>query len=1465
MTTPQITREDLERARARLGLTGGVQVAQRPTVRGFTSMPEEQEGTRFGFIPGPVRDALGFLERVDRPLSERVGFRIPDAPGPFDEILNAVIEEGTRPSTLGIALFGAGIGAKAATSTNRAIRLAGALAEPIGGTTFGTRAASEALFGAGVRGAGALVNEQTEGLPTPIRAALTLAGGVAGGAATFSATRGAIRSAIGRDVLTPPVHSTGLRLRPGVKGDDFVGNIFKLPTTAQIENQGVSGVINGLKWGERLRAGINDAAEAQFASRIRRLGPIAVDSKTGAQVFTGIKRVKGDDPAFVQTVLEFPSRFVLSREQREAVEQVGNLYQVIRAEGDVHGIERELTNLAEGQQFIHRALPVEDRGRVISSRVQTSLSDYTREYMDPDTAIRAGQKYGDPNVAFREYADRTLGTVLEKHFDDMLIERWGERWTDRLDAGPRAKLDKTLANIRATRNQLLSADVRGTTLQRVYDRISKLSASEGRRAGRVEARIDDLLARQGDLELKDVVQASRDVNSAVTDGRNLVREIQENADLLKQAKATLTSKERAILKQANDLDALLLEIEGVRSGGDAVRDAIERIAADTLPLDELPAEARLRFEGQQSLDREWARLVREADRVEARMTRLTEEAADMTARVDDLLEKKAIFQDLRAKGDEDYLVARRNERAARESNAALRAATRELNALEGIQMRLLREAERTKDDQLKQIIKQAQGEEKLKALKENAAAQRRDVERAIREAKATRPAGRTTFNGGEYYRLRGVDFPEEIVKEVEEYYKRRTPVMGQLGKGINSVKAMNKALTPFRAALDFSVTLNQLLPFAAGNPRQFWRNLRDSLADAGRPLRYDEWLASPEVFDAAQSGVAIMGRGTNPLTDFEFDNWLEQVGRGSVSDVALRLPGKEGSIARNPVLWPLGEAFRRTQIQFQSMSTRMRVSVFNSQVGAQAAMGLPLGVADKMALARGLNMLSGVATSSAGNIESLAEFAPNFLWSNIELVVAAGMSGAIEGQVARQYLRNWLALATFTTAGVATLQGRDLHDVLLPLSENGLEKGELRLNPNFLTIRVGGQDVSLLGRLSSLGALALLGGDAAVGVVSERSLSPIKDAVEQFFRTKGSPAVAAAMNLYTGHTFFGESITDPSVFAGELIPFTFSGFLEDYRAGMPVADIALGGLANALGAKANPITAFEQVDEAARRMFGVEYSALTGQQRQQLEQALPQTFKRFERQDEEGERTGNAEARARNEYRRIDQTRLAEEQNLTAALQAHEIDADTWRERLRDLQRESALQKRAIAQTLGVEYADPRNPARQALTAWYDLYDQAKIPGTEVINWDIHDSLEQDLFARIQAGEYGDPAAAMAQINDRSKPEHQDPLVQAFFDAREYVNASPYWALTNEAFTRFADLASRIAGRPIRTYNELVNAISGAELDGDRILERRLKAVQSRVDDLVRPQRDRLRLQDQQLDQSLAIGYGYVPIRQRRR
>ena len=158
----QVTSEGVPRARTatRFGIPTGT-LDERKTAR------EQEEEERRGIsVPGFFGSVLRGWEAIDRPISERLGIRIPEMRGPLDEIGNLVLQEATRPSSALIALGGVGLAGKAAA----------------GAASLGTRAAGQSLARQVIPRAGQAVLKAGQFAATPYLGARGIAAPVRFGA-----------------------------------------------------------------------------------------------------------------------------------------------------------------------------------------------------------------------------------------------------------------------------------------------------------------------------------------------------------------------------------------------------------------------------------------------------------------------------------------------------------------------------------------------------------------------------------------------------------------------------------------------------------------------------------------------------------------------------------------------------------------------------------------------------------------------------------------------------------------------------------------------------------------------------------------------------------------------------------------------------------------------------------------------------------------------------------------------------------------------------------------------------------------------------------------------------------------------------------------------------------------------------------------------------------------------------------
>ena len=574
--------------------------------------------------------------------------------------------------------------------------------------------------------------------------------------------------------------------------------------------------------------------------------------------------------------------------------------------------------------------------------------------------------------------------------------------------------------------------------------------------------------------------------------------------------------------------------------------------------------------------------------------------------------------------------------------------------------------------------------------------------------------------------LMGTDFDKKTAARIIAHYGGGIRIGSNvIETRVAPVRALNKLLIPVNATGDFSVTLNQLAMAGASRPIQFATNLVKSMRDMVDDTNYSRWLASkPE----ASRFVTILGGGQG--SDFT-SPWLERV----------------------PV-------FKQAQKQFQRFGNRMRVDAWESVVKTtEASNKAPVDDLAKEQIGRAVDRVTGIARSKATDAETLAQFAPNFLRSIIETVGYAAMDGSLEGQVARQYLKNYVALGGAMVAGVAAYQGRDLAEVLTPFDKKAWANGQIRLNSNFMSVRVAGQDIKVFGTYDSAVALLVALGDAGYRSVTEKDAMQLFDFLGYAGSTKGSPVLRFITDLIKGETFSGEAPLSTAATAARVMPITGATALQDYQKGMSAKDLAIDVGLSSLGVKSNPVTAFEKMDEWSKENKGSPYSQLDPLQREEARKA--NNYESTNKDAREADRV-TAELRKVNVARQEEIDKLGPGEN--------------WREQYNDLKQRMAGQWEArdvLDPFTGTPYTSPMD---KAIEEWSQVM-ATNTKGTKT-DWDAVERWEaQNPEKASFVDQYlsGKENKDLSPLVTRYRAETKAIADSGYFDGKDKIFADPNW------------------------------------------------------------------------------------------
>lgn len=408
--------------------------------------------------------------------------------------------------------------------------------------------------------------------------------------------------------------------------------------------------------------------------------------------------------------------------------------------------------------------------------------------------------------------------------------------------------------------------------------------------------------------------------------------------------------------------------------------------------------------------------------------------------------------------------------------------------------------------------------------------------------------------------LQGVYFTPAEAKWIGRFFSGSMLPENSIGDVVRGINKVNKTVLPWQAIGDASATLKQLGTVLSSKPTLFMRNLGQSFVDSwGGWDNYQRWLASNEVKDAASHGVSLVGEGRNS------DVW---------SSLASKIPG-----------------LKQTQRQFESVGNRTRVALYNTDLDMLRRTGQVVDEQAAEMVARNANRITGASNTRASDIENLAEFAPRFLRARFETIDKALRDGTLEGDLARQYISNyiWAGLAAVTASAIA--QGRPLKDVLQPVevSQNGKS---VRVNPNFGTIRAGDTDIDVFSQYSGLVRMALTAGSGIYEGARAKDIGKVVSGLYNSVMAMESPSasvVDALVRAAHGTKAYGEDPRTAEFWLRKPLPIGLSQAISSAATGAEAKPLLTSGAAQFLGARAAPITPVEKAQQ-----YG--YDALRGRE-----------------------------------------------------------------------------------------------------------------------------------------------------------------------------------------------------------------------------------------------------------------------------
>ena len=582
--------------------------------------------------------------------------------------------------------------------------------------------------------------------------------------------------------------------------------------------------------------------------------------------------------------------------------------------------------------------------------------------------------------------------------------------------------------------------------------------------------------------------------------------------------------------------------------------------------------------------------------------------------------------------------------------------------------------------------------------------------------------------------------------------------------------------------------------------------------------------------------LAATGAGLDDVGEFLFPNKLTQ----------MRGVGKPVKLA-NHHFSRTGNALRLMMFDRATSNRGVLKHIFGENPMNQA-------LGSEREMVETINSATGFRSGNPSEIESTLLFAPRFFRAQLDLASKAATKNTSDGRMAREMMMKTLTTAAALTWFLNDVQGKETD--WNPIKYDA--EGDPHYNSNFMRIKTPtGEDVSLLGSYDSLLGLLLTG----------MTEGPASGAV-RVFSTKASPALNTVADIITQETFQGDPVDLTSGDPRELgmsairlglgrLPFTIQSTIDLVGEGASPAEIATGSLANLTGIKATRQTPRERRDLQAYEMFDKSWDELLKSQRNELEQKYPEFEEQILDQLRKKASTGDLEAEARLQKTEIDDARFEDERRLANAVASGEVDRRDLSKLYNEIQLKSSFEKRG-KDVRNIEWATSDDPNKRALDEYYRIFEDEEVQllGGDSrylpINWDVVEEKREELFERVGP----DAEAYIKDYTALNLDDHPEEI-RGFLEARNYISKnSGYWGQKNEAFKRYKDAATRIAGQPIGSFSELELFIRQNPGGASRALD----GIRKRVERDTTKRRERLRRNDPQLDIYLVMAYGYQPV-----
>jgi hypothetical protein len=446
---------------------------------------------------------------------------------------------------------------------------------------------------------------------------------------------------------------------------------------------------------------------------------------------------------------------------------------------------------------------------------------------------------------------------------------------------------------------------------------------------------------------------------------------------------------------------------------------------------------------------------RHIDGLTDRVTRLADDAANATEKVDGLLEKAVIDKDVRLAAREEIRVTRRVLRNQADQNRKVQVLDREIRTLEREEQRFRKVAKGVEDRLL------TAEQRKIKTREGLIAAEDRKAEIATEYDNWKRGKGTRDMSAiPELHTVSGSLFPDNLAKAVNMELER--------GKDIAPVRVASEINGLYRAVRstgEFSAAGIQLLQGGYRAPRAF---------AAAIDVMIRSW-ADPNVLSEA-----LRNRSAKAVAAGRFPHW-----EWAKNDMGLHFGGGNteftfgealgGVVQKIPLVKRFDRSFGHSGDMMRFAWADDELARLIAKTGKSATELRASGDASR--IADTVNNATGWSRNKfAGSWGELFQFAPRYFESRV-IMLGKSIGGVRPGapldqRLALKSMVSLIGGATVITIGANKALGNEIGaNILAPWLDDNFEPSYVpssRINPNFMTIRVAGRDWSAFGKTISM-------------------------------------------------------------------------------------------------------------------------------------------------------------------------------------------------------------------------------------------------------------------------------------------------------------------------------------------------------------------------------------------------------------